>query len=197
MAAIEDDDDENNGFNISCNAYGFYPEPEMKLFKVRSINDTLESEEVKSNTTVTSLRLSTDEFYSITLLSHIEPDLSQTKPSKSHRTYFENEEDIGGEEFMKPSRQRLLSDEQKQRFGKNSERNRQNIAEHYECRVNIPNTDYVEIKRLAIQNGWRTKWNANKGHPQSSTPSILACLVLVFLVKISLLQQSLRSFYCC
>ncbi|KAF7487576.1 hypothetical protein SSS_05728 [Sarcoptes scabiei] len=152
MAAIEDDDDENNGFNISCNAYGFYPEPEMKLFKVRSINDTLESEEVKSNTTVTSLRLSTDEFYSITLLSHIEPDLSQTKRSKSHRTYFENEEDIGGEEFMKPSRQRLLSDEQKQRFGKNSERNRQNIAEHYECRVNIPNTDYVEIKRLAIQN---------------------------------------------
>lgn len=137
MIAIEDE--EGDGFNITCTAFGLYPEPEIKLFKVQSINESLESDEVKSNTT-TVLSLMANGFSSITLVSHIEPNQNN---GHGHMPLE-----------ISAARARLLA-------GKNFQPNTP-IAEHFECRLSIPNTDYVEVKRLAIQDG---KCNDNKPMP--------------------------------
>lgn len=129
MIAIEDED--GDGFNITCIAFGLYPEPEIKLFKVQSINESLESDEVKSNTT-TVLSLMANGFSSIKLTSHIEPN-----PHNNGHGHMPLE--------ISPARARLLA-------GKNFQPNTP-IAEHFECRLSIPNTDYIEVKRLAIQDG--------------------------------------------
>lgn len=149
MAAIEDeenghhdgnDNDDDDGFNITCTAFGIYPEPEIKLLKIKSINETLESYEIESNTTtIISFRSMTNGFYSITLVSHIE----QNQSSTTTRMAQSNNE-------LNPSRARLSL---KSQPSSSSATTMNQIAEHYECRLSIPNTDYVEVKRLAIQDG--------------------------------------------
>ena len=144
MAAIEDEENDDNdndndddGFNITCTAFGLYPEPEIKLLKIKSINETLESYEIESNTTtIISFRSMTNGFYSITLISHIEQNQSSTMISNNN-----NE--------LNPSRARLSLKSQ----SSTSTTTTNQIAEHYECRLSIPNTDYYEVKRLAIQDG--------------------------------------------
>ncbi|KAH9426778.1 hypothetical protein DERP_002878 [Dermatophagoides pteronyssinus] len=167
MAAIEDeenDDNDNNdddGFNITCTAFGLYPEPEIKLLKIKSINETLESYEIESNTTtIISFRSMTNGFYSITLISHIEQNQSSTMISNNN-----NE--------LNPSRARLSLKSQ----SSTSTTTTNQIAEHYECRLSIPNTDYYEVKRLAIQDGWRTKWRSNAAASTTTTLSSLTSIL--------------------
>src|SRR5690625_4934592 len=81
IAAVEVDQENevaSDGFNITCTAIGVYPEPEIKLFRVRSINETIQTSEVNSNSTsVLSFRSMTDGLYSITLVSHFEQIFDQ------------------------------------------------------------------------------------------------------------------------
>lgn len=121
------------GFNITCTAIGVYPEPELKLYRVRSINETLESFEIESNTTaVLSFQSLTDGFYSITLVSHFQ--------------HARENESRG----LSPGQERL---HWKHRHRHHSTSLADKGAEHYECRLSVPYSDYVEVKRLAIQDG--------------------------------------------
>lgn len=143
IAAVEvnENDYDDDSFNITCTAIGVYPEPEIKLFKVQSINDSLEAQEIQSNsTTILSFRSVADEFYSITLVSHIE-----------HNTTKDQNGDP-----LPPARARLVGSKGKQ--------TKPDPAEHYECRLSIPNSNYVEVKRLAIQDG-----KSNHSHTSSHT----------------------------
>ncbi|XP_046910413.2 uncharacterized protein LOC124491760 isoform X2 [Dermatophagoides farinae] len=177
MAAIEDeendhhdgnDNDDDDGFNITCTAFGIYPEPEIKLLKIKSINETLESYEIESNTTtIISFRSMTNGFYSITLVSHIEQNQSSTTTSMAQSN---NE--------LNPSRARLSLKSQPS----SSATTMNQIAEHYECRLSIPNTDYVEVKRLAIQDGWRTKWRSNAASTLSSFSSWSIIPTIIFIL---------------
>lgn len=120
-AASETYHENDDSFNITCTASGVYPEPEIKLYKVQSINDSLEAIEVQSSSTsVLSFRSMADGFYWINLSSHIEQNKTEEQT---------------------PARARLAV------------KRKRNIAEHYECRLSIPNSNYAEVKRLAIQDG--------------------------------------------
>lgn len=149
IAAVEVDEDnpspsEDEGFNITCTAIGVYPEPEIKLYKVRTNNEDLESTEVESNgTTILSFQSLTGGLYSITLVSHIE----HTPSNHSNSTKLELTRAVD----LPPSRERLVLGSSKNRT--TTARPKPNVAEHYECRLTIPNSDYLEVRRLAIQEG--------------------------------------------
>ena len=166
---------EDEGFNITCTAIGVYPEPEIRLYKVRpqssssneheqadssgSSNGDLESTEVESNgTTVLSFQSLTGGLYSITLVSHIEhvaANQSSSNNNNNNNSASSSKLELGRAVDLPPSRERLvLGNRNRTTVTTTTPRPpKPNIAEHYECRLTIPNTDYVEVRRLAIQEG--------------------------------------------
>ena len=156
---MEDEDDD--GFNITCTAIGVYPEPEIRLYKVRSINEVIESREIDSaNTTVLSFRSLSDGLYSITLMAHIDSSSTPTAANKTSNIHGSDDtqsytELESSNEVTSPARERLVWNRS---FGQGtaagaSKKNRTTVAEHYECRLTIPFSDFVAEKRLAIQDG--------------------------------------------
>ena len=142
IAAVEVDEErpDEDGFNITCTALGVYPEPEIKLYKVRSNKENLEAKEVETNgTTILSFVSVIDGFYSLTLTSHIE----QTNDTITNNLTTDSEELA---ELESPARERLA-------LTKQNQTKEHNIAEHYECRLTIPHSNYVAVRRLAIQEG--------------------------------------------
>lgn len=145
IEAVEASDDSDN-FNITCTALGVFPEPELRLFKVRSINETLEATEVKS--TVFSFKSMSDGFYSITLISNLDNannngNENNIDDDAAAATAAVDEED----DNSLPARKRLA-------LKRNEPKKRKPIiAEHYECRLAIPHSDYAVTRRLAIQDG--------------------------------------------
>lgn len=133
MEAVESNDESDN-FNITCTALGVYPEPELRLFKVKSINQTLESVEIKS--TVFSFKSMSDGFYSITLISQLD--------NHHHAAHTDHSDDHN----LVPARERLAL-----KRNVAAKKTSTTAADHYECRLAIANTDYLVIRRLAIQDG--------------------------------------------
>ncbi|KAJ6218531.1 hypothetical protein RDWZM_009688 [Blomia tropicalis] len=168
MAVIETDDETldniEDGFNISCTAIGVYPEPEIKLYRISSSNDehSIESKlvtsEIKSNnTTVLSFR-SLDGLYSITLNAHIEPtmvnqnddDDDDNSSNVNDTSLVHDVDDAAAGNIVSPSRERLIWST-KNRNNRTRKASLANIADHYECRMAIPYSHFVEVKRLAVQ----------------------------------------------
>lgn len=143
IAAVEVDEDrpEEEGFNITCTVIGVFPEPEIKLYKVRSNKENLVSDELQSNTTTILSFLSvTDGLYSLTLVTHIEP---------TNSSHINSSELL---ELETPSRERLALG----KYNQTKTKKKKNFAEHYECKLTIPNSDFTEVRRLAIQDGMCT-----------------------------------------